>query len=163
MNAELILTCLRRFYLIFSGLIFAGSLLELVAINHTKETLQWTPFLLSALGIGLVAWVLFQANRTALLALRAGMAAITAGSLVGMAVHLAGNLRFALEVSPNLGLVQRVLAALGGANPLLAPGVLAMAAVMAVAATYAHPALASSSIQEDLPAPTHRQEVSALH
>ena len=148
MNAETVLTRLRRFYLGFSGLIFVGSLLELAVINHTKETLQLTPSILSVLGIVLIGLVLFRPGRRTLLTLRGGMSLITLGSLVGVVVHVLGNLRFALEVNPGLSLVQQAGAALGGANPLLAPGVLGMGAVMALAATYAIPAFASQSIEK---------------
>jgi hypothetical protein len=148
MNAEIILSRLHRFYLAFSIFIFAGSLVELVVINHTKETLQWMPFLLSLLGIGLAGWELLRPGRRSQLALRLGMSGISLGSLVGTAVHVTGNLRFALEVNPNLNLGEQIAAALGGANPLLAPGVLGMAAVVALAATYAAPALAGRAVEQ---------------
>ncbi len=144
MNAETVLAHLRRFYLGFSGVIFAGSLLELAVINHTQQALQWTPFVLSLLGIALLGWVLYRPERTSLTALRIGMAAITLGSAVGVGVHVLDNLAFALEIDPNLTVGQQVLAALGGANPLMAPAILGMAAVLALAATYRHPALARS-------------------
>lgn len=141
MNAEITLTHLRRFYLGFSAFIYAGSLVELIALNHTKETLQWTPFILSLLGIALIGWVFFRPDHKAITALRTGMIVIIIGSLIGVFVHIQGNLEFAMEINPNLTLIQMVGKALGGANPLMAPGVLAVAAIMAMTTTYQHPLL----------------------
>jgi hypothetical protein len=68
------------------------------------------------------------------------------GSLVGLYEHIANNIGFQLEVSPGSTIAQLISAALGGASPLLAPGILAVAAVLALAATYAYPALSVMSL-----------------
>jgi hypothetical protein len=73
------------------------------------------------------------------------MTLVALGSLIGVWEHIAGNLSFALEIHPDLTIGQRVLAALSGANPLMAPGMLALAAILAIAATYAHPVLQTAT------------------
>lgn len=71
------------------------------------------------------------------LALRGVMALLIVGSLVGGVMHLAGNATFAQEIQPNAGAAEIWIAALKGAAPLLAPGILALAGVLGLAATYA--------------------------
>ena len=56
--------------------------------------------------------------------------------------HIEHNLAFELEIRPNASASDVWLDALKGASPLLAPGVLGLAASLALAATYQHPALA---------------------
>jgi hypothetical protein len=48
---------------------------------------------------------------------------------------------FQTEIRPNAPLVNSVITALSGAAPLLAPGMLGLAGVLGLAATYYHPAL----------------------
>jgi hypothetical protein len=79
-------------------------------------------------------------RRDTLWALRGTMGAVVVGSLFGAYEHLAHNVAFALEIRPGATALDVLWDALGGASPLMAPGVLALAAVLAFAATYAHPA-----------------------
>ena len=69
------------------------------------------------------------------------MSLVALGSLFGLYEHITNNVEFYLEIHPQATILETVAAALGGANPLVAPGILALAAIMAVSATYAHPAL----------------------
>jgi hypothetical protein len=71
------------------------------------------------------------------------MIVIALGSLFGVYEHIQGNAEFRLETHPDSTTTELIGAALGGADPLVAPGILAVAAVLALAATYAHPALAA--------------------
>ena len=81
-------------------------------------------------------------GRGTILILRWIMGLTFLGSLFGLFEHLEHNIGFALEIQPNAALPDIFFEALGGANPLLAPGMLAVAAMIALAATYYHPALA---------------------
>jgi hypothetical protein len=56
-------------------------------------------------------------------------------------LHLFDNFAFEREIRPNAALVDVIINALRGVNPLLAPGILALAAALAIAATYRHPVL----------------------
>ena len=69
------------------------------------------------------------------------------GSLFGIYEHLEHNIEFALEIRPNAAVADVFWGALAGANPLLAPGILAFMAILALAATYYHPALAKPSVR----------------
>lgn len=55
--------------------------------------------------------------------------------------HIEHNLAFELEIRPNATTGDVFFEALSGANPLLAPGILGLAAIVALAATYYHPQL----------------------
>lgn len=141
MNNELILARLRRFLLAIAGLLLLGTLIELALIQHWDEPLQLTPFILSAIGLAGVAWAWVKSERGPLLALRALMVPLTLGSLVGVFVHVSSNIEIYTETHANAGTLAVIAAGLGGHNPLIAPGMLALAGILAAAATYGHPAL----------------------
>ena len=141
MSTDLVLSRLRRFLLAVSAILCVGTLVELIAVEHTESLEQWIPFGLSALvllGVG-AAWL--RPDRQTLLVLRGVMVVTILGSLFGIYEHISNNIAFRLEIRPNADAADLLAAGLGGANPLLAPGILALAAVLALAATYQHPAL----------------------
>jgi hypothetical protein len=141
MTAETIAHRYRLFLLSLSALTLAGTLVELVLIGHTKEALQFAPFLLSAAGLAAAIAALLRPTRGVLLALRAVMGVCFLGGLFGALIHIQRNLAFELEIRPGIGVASVFLKALGGASPLMAPAMLSMAAILALAATYQHPAL----------------------
>ncbi len=136
-----VLLRLRRFLLTTSALLFAGTLGELWLINHTEDPVQFIPFVLCGMGLLVLLVVRLRPRRATMLTLRAVMALVILGSLVGVYLHVESNLAFVREIQPNAPAREAVFGALGGANPLLAPGILALAAMLALAATYYHPAL----------------------
>jgi hypothetical protein len=113
-------------------------------IGHTESPVQWIPFALGGLGLLALGGALLRPGRLTLLGLRATMTLVAAGGLFGMYEHIANNVAFQQEIQPSATTVALAAAGLGGANPLLAPGILTLAAVLAMAATYAHPALERS-------------------
>lgn len=145
MSAEAVLTRLQRFLLSLAGFILAGAVVELYFTEHYEKTLQLVPFALCAVGLLVVGAALFRPQRNTLMALRVVMIFVAAGSLLGLILHLNGNYQFELEIRPNAEFGEAILATLRGANPLLAPGVLGIAATLAIASTYHHPALGKES------------------
>jgi hypothetical protein len=138
----------RRFLLLMAALIMLAALVELVLEEHTKETLQLIPFFLCGLGLLSVGAVLARPQRRTLLALRAVMVLLALGGLLGVGLHLANNVAFEKEIRPNAAVGDLFVQGLKGANPLLAPGVLVFAALLATAATYYHPALGTRTSSE---------------
>jgi hypothetical protein len=138
----------RSFLLVLSAIMCLGTIAELWFAKHTEDTLQFVPFVLCGLGFvaALAAWR--RPGRATLLALRAVMAVAIAGSLLGIWEHISGNIAFALELRPGASVADVWLGALRGGNPILAPAILALTGVLALAATYAHPALARSEKSE---------------
>ena len=136
---------LRRFFIGLSAVICAVTIVELLLLEHTGDIVQFIPFMLSGLGIVGAVMVLAHPARQMILAFRGLMTLIILGSLFGVYEHLEGNLAFAQELHPNSSIGNLWLEILGGANPLLAPGTLAIASIIAIAATYYHPALEKGS------------------
>lgn len=145
MTTETILARLRLFLFCVSGGMFGATVIELWFNEHMESLVQLIPFGLCGLGLLMVTLALGYPRRATLLAVRISMLAITAGSLFGLYEHLSGNLAFELEIHPAATLAEALPAVLGGAAPLLAPGILALAALLALAATYYHPALSQTN------------------
>jgi hypothetical protein len=142
-TADPVLQRLRIYLLLLAGGLSAGALVELWAAGHTEEPLQWVPFVLCGLSLVAIAAALLRPQRGVLLTLRGVMLLMIAGSLLGIYEHVAGNIAFAQEIRPGTPTGDLLLEGLTGGNPLLAPGTLAVAALIALAATYCHPALAA--------------------
>lgn len=143
MSSELILQRLRHFLLLVAGFLCVGTIIELGLIEHWDDPPQILPFVLCGLGLAVVLIVLLRPHRNTIRLLRWVMGITFAGSLFGIYEHVEHNIGFALEIRPNATTGDIFFEALGGANPLLAPGMLAVAALLAVAATYYHPVLTS--------------------
>lgn len=132
---------LRRMLLVLAGLVFTATLVELVLEEHTKETLQFVPFVLCVVGLLAVISALARPGARTLLALRWTMVVVALGGMFGAFIHLRGNLLFEQEIRPNAETGELIVAMLKGAAPLLAPGILMFGALIALAATYYHPSL----------------------
>jgi hypothetical protein len=141
MTAKTVEDRLRLFLLGLAGMMCLGTLLELWLAEHTKQLIQFLPFVLCGLGLAAVIAVWLRPSRASIWTLRSIMGAAAFGSLIGVYEHIASNLEVVREVKPNLAFVDAVWQAARGAAPLLAPGVLVIAALVAIAATYYHPAL----------------------
>jgi hypothetical protein len=148
MSSDDILSRLRRFLLVFSIALMAGALLELWLIEHTEDPVQLIPFGLCGLGTLAALAALVRPRRATLIALRVCMALVVIGTLLGIYLHVEGNYALQREISPNATAGAALFGAFGGANPLLAPGILAVAAVLALAATYRHAALGKEDRQQ---------------
>ena len=144
MNSNDVLRRLRLFLLVLAGLVFVGAVVELVLSEHTESLVQWIPFFLCGLGIATILAALIRPQRLTLIALRSVMVLVILGSVVGVYEHLVNNIGLELEVRPNATVGGVFVEALKGASPLLAPGMLAVAAIIAIAATYYHPDLLSN-------------------
>ena len=148
MTSDEILSRLRRFLLVFTALLFGGAVAELWLVNHKEDPVQLIPFVLCALGAGAALAALLRPRRATVWLLRVCMALVVCGTLLGVYLHVEGNVAFQREIDPDAPAADLWLGALGGANPLLAPGILSVAAVIAFAATYRHPALGNGGDKE---------------
>lgn len=137
--AESVEAWFRRFLLGTATLVYLAAAVELWLVGHYEGWRQWLPFGLIGVGVATVLWVQTSASRRSVRSLRVASALVGAGSLLGIVFHVQGNLAFEREVRPAEPLMRALWEAAQGASPLLAPGALALAAVLAVAATYRHP------------------------
>lgn len=144
MNGGVVEQRLRLFLLVLTAFVLLVTLVELVLEEHTEEALQWIPFVLCGLGLVSVVVALLRPQRSTLLALRVVMLLVVLGGVLGIGLHLVNNFAFELEIRASATPADVVIEALKGANPLFAPGILVFAALLALAATYAHPALEPS-------------------
>ncbi len=141
MSAEVVVTRLRLFLLWLAVALYGGIIAELWLTGHTKEVLQFVPFVLCGVGIVALLAVIFRPQRRTILALRTIMVLAAVGGILGVYEHVTGNLAFAQEINAAKANAAPLLTALTGANPPLAPGALGVTALLSLAATYYHPAL----------------------
>ena len=141
MNSEKTLERLRQFLLIISTGVFIMTVTELTFLSHWSETVQFLPFALSALGLITLSLAYFRPSRASITAMQWSMLVIAVCSLIGFYEHMLNNFAFRLEIAANSTTWELIRATLEGSNPVLAPGILTLGAVIGLAAIYKHPAL----------------------
>jgi hypothetical protein len=113
---------LRRWVLGVLVLGLAGTMTELVLLEHYEQVLQFVPLLLIVAAVAAIAW------QVMLFAL-AGFA--------GVAAHFRGSAEFQLDLNPSMSaweLVEKVMRA--KAPPLLAPGMMLQMGLLGLAYVY---------------------------
>ena len=141
MSSDVTLARLRQFLLIISAGVFVMTVTELLFLSHWTETIQILPFVLCGLGLVTLALAYFRPSRGMLMTMRLSMIVIAVCSFIGFYEHMANNLAFRIEIQPNATTWELIRATLEGANPVLAPGILLLGAVIGMAAMYQHPML----------------------
>jgi len=141
---------LRRALLALAGIALAGTAAELVITRHWEDPTQVIPFAIIALAaVGLALIATARRARPVRVA-QALCVVVLAASVFGVWEHVEGNehagaldQRTADTWETTPALQRWWLAASGGVGPSppLAPGVLAQAALMLLAATLHHPAV----------------------
>ena len=132
---------LRTVQLLVGGIGFAGLIGELILLEHWALPWQLVPFFLCGGGIGAIVLFAVAPRLWTARLLQVVMVLAAAGAVVGMIQHLRGNMAFEREIFPDAAAGEMLFAAARGVAPLLAPGGLALGALVAVAATYRHPAV----------------------
>jgi len=141
MNDAQLVRRLRGFLLAMASFMCLATLVELILVEHTEGVIQWIPFGLCGLALAGIGAAAARPHRATIWGLRGSMVIVGLGSLFGLYEHISNNIAFALEIRPGAVPGDVLWEALGGANPLLAPGILGLAALMGLAATYYHPSL----------------------
>jgi hypothetical protein len=137
MDAKKVLDRLYTFFVVFGIFIFVGTIVELSQLNHLGEELQIIPFILLPLGIVLGILMLVTKNPTVQKIAIVGIWVVAVGGVIGMIVHVSGNLENVFEGGQKMVFSQMIKQAIGGRNPLLAPGTLTIGAAMILAVAYA--------------------------
>jgi hypothetical protein len=127
---------LRRFLLVATLVVLAGTIVELLLMEHTESAAQFIPFGLCAAGLVVVVARLASSARWTLVALRAVMTLVALGGVVGTWLHVDNNIAFEREMRPGAPLADVWWDAIHGASPLLAPGIMLLTAALAIASTY---------------------------
>lgn len=142
-NNNVILGRLRTFLLALAAFMALGTIFELALTEHWEGPAQILPFVLCALSFLAIVSVLVRPARGTVRMMRWITGITLLGSLFGIFEHIEHNFEFALEIRPNAVGSEVIWDALSGANPLLAPGILAFLAMLALAASYYHPKLSN--------------------
>ena len=117
-----------------------GLIAELLLQEHTESWQHWIPLVLLGFGLAATALVQLRAGRGSLRIFSVVMVAFLAAGALGVYLHLAGNMEFIVERTPELGGLALAWEMLRGATPALAPGALAQLGLMGLAYAYRHPA-----------------------
>jgi hypothetical protein len=111
-----------RALLAILALAVSGTLLELVLLEHYEDWQQWIP--LGALSITTltIVWQAVAPSGASRRMFSVLMWVLLVAGLVGVVLHLRGNLEFEQELNPGLGGIPLWIEVLRGATPALAPG-----------------------------------------
>lgn len=118
----------------------AGLGAELVLLEHTEEFWQWVPVVLLGSALALLPFLGRAPGRRRLIAWRILMVGFCAAGVLGVVLHLKGNLEFEMELHPDAagwGLISEVLR---GATPALSPGAMAFLGMLGLAFVRRRPA-----------------------
>ncbi len=119
-----------------------GTTGELILLGHTEMPTQWIPIVaLGALAL-VIAWHVRGPSATTVRAMQALMGLFVATGVLGVGLHLNGNVEFERELHPTEGGFQFALKTITGATPVLAPGSMVLLGLVGFAHTYRHPCTA---------------------
>jgi hypothetical protein len=127
---------LRLFCRMLALIACIGAVIELWLVEHTGSLLQWLPFALAALTATSVLCVSRRSTRGIMRAHQLLMLLVLIGSAFGVYSHFSHNMTFAHEIQTSASTRELWIAGVRGGNPLLAAGVLAMAAALGLAGSY---------------------------
>ena len=143
-------SALRAFLLVALLLSLAGTLAELLLLEHFEGAWQWAPIaLLAAASLTLGFYALERGPRS-LNVLRVLMVLCVVSGFVGVLLHYRGNVEFELEMYPDLSGWKLFKDAMMGATPALAPGAMLQLGLIGLAWTFRHPAFKSHKDAQSL-------------
>jgi hypothetical protein len=122
-----------------------GVIAELLLIEHYEEIWQLSPLLLLLAALLALGWYGLRRSPAALRAFRVVMLLFVASGFVGVLLHYKGNTEFELERDPAIGGLALFWESVRGATPALAPGTMIQLALVGLAYTFRHPALAGGA------------------
>ena len=115
----------------------AGTVTELVLLEHYEQLLQLVPLVLIVAAIAAIVWHLRRDSAASLRTLEIIMALFVLAGFAGVAAHFRGSAEFQLELNPSMStweLVEKILRA--KAPPLLAPGMMLQMGLLGLAYVY---------------------------
>jgi hypothetical protein len=126
---------LRRRVLGVLGL--AGTVTELVLLEHYEQPLQFVPLVLIVAAVAAIAWQVMRNDAGNLRALEVIMMLFVLSGFAGIAAHFHGSAEFQLDLNPSMTaweLMEKVMRA--KAPPLLAPGMMLQLGLLGLAYVY---------------------------
>jgi hypothetical protein len=128
---------LRRWILGVLALGLAGTVTELVLLEHYEQPMQFVPLVLIVAAVAAIAWQVMRNDAASLRAVEIIMALFVVAGFVGIAAHFRGSAEFQLDLNPSMTaweLVEKVMRA--KAPPLLAPGMMLQMGLLGLAYVY---------------------------
>lgn len=125
--------------LVLFGII--GLLVELLLLEHIGSWTQWLPLVSLGAGLASTLMVLIRPGRASFIVFRAVMTVFVIAGVLGLYLHLAGNMEWALERDPDVKGIALFWEALKGATPTLAPGALTQLGLLGLVYSYRHPSI----------------------
>ena len=119
-----------------------GTTGELILLGHTEMATQWIPIVVLGVLALVIAWHVRRTSAASVRAIQALMGTFIATGVLGVGLHLNGNVEFERELHPDEGGFQFVLKTITGATPVLAPGSMVLLGLVGFAHTYRHPCTA---------------------
>ncbi len=152
MNEPELPSTFRRILLALVLLGIIGLTLELFLLEHTESATQWIPFIVLGLGlvIGLAVW--FKPTVRSIRLFQLIMLLFVASGVLGIYLHLRGNVLFEQETDPSARGMDLLWRSLHGGIPMLAPAAMAQVGLLGLVFAFRHPALRGDA------APTTAQE-----
>ena len=136
-----LLATVRRILLFLVLLGVLGLLVELLLLEHTESATQLIPFGVLGAGLAVTAVVGIRPGRRSLRLFQLTMLLFIAAGVVGLFLHLRGNIGFERETDPSARGLDLLWRSLHGGVPLLAPAAMAQLGLVGLVFAYRHPAL----------------------
>jgi hypothetical protein len=134
------LSIIRALLLATLLLSLAGTVGELVLLEHFEDVWQWTPIVLIGSAFVVLLWHGLAAGPATLNVFRGLMVLFVISGAVGILLHYRGNVEFELEMYPDLSGWKLFRDTMMGATPALAPGAMAQIGLLGLAWAFRHPA-----------------------
>lgn len=127
-----------------------GIAAELLLLEHTEDTWQIVPLAVLGAGAAGLTWALVS-KRAAAIRTFQGLMLVTLGSAIaGLWLHYVANTEFARELNPDLAGWALLWKSIHGTSPpSLAPGAMAVVALVGLVWSYRHPTLHTETIIND--------------
>ncbi len=127
--------------LLLGMLIFGilGTVAELVLLGHVEMPAQWIPLVVMGVSGAVIARHHSRPSAASVRAIQLVMALFIVTGVIGVGMHLNGNLAFERELHPDERGFELVRKTLAGATPVLAPGSMVLLGFVGLAHTYRHP------------------------
>jgi hypothetical protein len=138
-----LLSTIRRILLALVLLGIVGLTLELLLLEHTESATQLLPFVVLGAGLAVSAKLAFRPTPRGLRLFQAVMLLFVATGLLGLYLHLRGNIEFERETDPSARGLDLFWHSLRGGVPLLAPAAMAQLGLLGLVFAYRHPVLRS--------------------
>ena len=136
-----LLATIRRVLLALVLLGVVGLTIELLLLEHTESATQLIPFVVLGAGFAVSAKLAIRPTARSLRFFQLVMLLFVAAGLLGLYLHLRGNIEFERETDPSARGLDLVWRSLRGGVPLLAPAAMAQLGLVGLVFAYRHPAL----------------------